>query len=185
MKVSYLFATALLGLAMLVGSTMAGDKLKSGPQVGELLPGPFHPLNVTGAHAGEKHCLYCEHGPAPVAMIFARTPSEQLTNLVKKIDAATAQNAKAEMGSFVVFLSDKEDLAKNLKTLAEKNSIKKTVLSIDNPAGPEDYKVAKEADVTVVLYRNAKVISNFTFRAGQLDNKAIDQIVNDIPKILK
>jgi len=185
MKFAYLFASVILGIAVLVGTTSAGGKLKSGPQVGELLPGPFHPLNVTGAKAGEKHCLYCEHGPAPVAMIFARTPSDQLTNLIKKIDAATVQNAKDEMGSFVVFLSDKEDLAKNLKTLAAKNNIKKTVLSIDNPAGPEDYNVAKDADVTVVLYRNAKVISNFVYRAGQLDNKAIEQIVSDLPKILK
>jgi hypothetical protein len=34
----------------------AGD-LKSGPQVGEQLPGPFHPLNINGAKAGKKNCL--------------------------------------------------------------------------------------------------------------------------------
>jgi hypothetical protein len=186
MRSSYLFA-AVVGVAVLVAGGTAGDgaKLKSGPQVGELLPGAFHPLNVTGEKAGEKHCLYCEYGPAPVAMVFARTPSEQLTNLIKKLDAATAQNAKAEMGSFVVFLSNKDGLQQQLKTLAEKNNIKKTVLAIDNPAGPDEYKVAKDADVTVVLYREAKVISNFSFRAGELNNKAIDRIVSDIPKILK
>src|SRR5262245_29881278 len=118
MRKVHLFAAALLGLALLVGGVTAGGgptPVKSGPQVGETLAGPFHPLNVTGDNAGEKHCLYCQHGPNPVAMIFARTPSDQLTALIKKIDAATAQNAKEDMGSFVVFLSNQEGLAKQLK----------------------------------------------------------------------
>ena len=35
----------------------AGGALKSGPQEGKNIPGPFHPLNLTGAMAGKKHCL--------------------------------------------------------------------------------------------------------------------------------
>ncbi len=185
MKCTHLFAAAVLGLAVAVGSTLAGGQLKSGPQVGELLPGPFEPFNVTGDKAGQKNCLYCQHGPAPVAMIFARSTSTPLTALIKKIDAATAANAKAEMGSFVVFLSDKADLAVQLKSLAAKNSIKHTTLAIDNPPGPDGYNVAREADVTVVLYRNAKVVSNYTFRAGQLNEQAIERILKDIPKLVK
>ena len=47
------FTLAILATASLV----AGDALKSGPPVGKNIPGPFHPLNITGAQAGEKHCL--------------------------------------------------------------------------------------------------------------------------------
>ena len=42
---------------LVVAGATAGDAPKSGPQVGEKLAGPFHPLNVTGKKAGEKHCL--------------------------------------------------------------------------------------------------------------------------------
>ena len=42
---------------MSVGGLVAGGALKSGPQVGTSLPGPFHPLNVTGKKAGVKNCL--------------------------------------------------------------------------------------------------------------------------------
>src|SRR5436190_1890321 len=98
---------AVVGLGLLASGGMSGEPakstpVKSGPQVGEKVPGPFHPLNVTGAYAGQKHCLYCECGPAPVAMIFAREVSPGLTKLIKKIDAETAANKKAAMGSFVV-----------------------------------------------------------------------------------
>jgi len=43
--------------ALLVVGASAGEALKSGPQVGKDLAGPFHPLNCTGAQEGNKHCL--------------------------------------------------------------------------------------------------------------------------------
>jgi hypothetical protein len=47
---------ASLALALLVGSALAADALKSGPQVGDSLY-PFDPYNVTGEFAGEEKCL--------------------------------------------------------------------------------------------------------------------------------
>jgi hypothetical protein len=117
-------------------------------------------------------------------MIFAREVSDPLTSLVKKIDAETEKNKDARMGSFVVFCNDTEGLEAKLKGIAEKESLKKIVLTIDNPAGPQAYKIAKEADVTVVLYDKRQVKANFAFKKGELDDKKVDQIVADLPKIL-
>src|SRR5207247_353875 len=121
-------------------------------QVGKDLPGPFHPLNVNGPNAGEKFCLYCKNGSNPVAMVFARDLSPALIQLTKKLDGCTEKNSSCQMGSFVVFLNEDEKLQTKLKKIAEKEGLKQTVLSIDNPAGPQDYNVSKDADVTVVLY---------------------------------
>jgi hypothetical protein len=169
---------------MLTGLVAAADSVKSGPQVGQEVPGPFHPLNVTGAKAGQKNCLFCQNGQNPVAMIFAREVNEPLTKLIKKLDEATAQHSDCSMGSFVVFLSDAEDLQARLKDVAEKEGIKNIVLSIDNPAGPDAYKVSKDADVTVVLYNQHKVKANFAFKKDELKEKDIDVIVADITKII-
>ena len=49
-------AGASLAIALLVGGLMAADALKSGPQTGKKIPGPFHPLNINGAEAGTKCC---------------------------------------------------------------------------------------------------------------------------------
>ena len=50
---------AIAVLTVAVGT--AGEPLKSGPAVGEAIynkdRGPFHPLNCTGASAGQKNCL--------------------------------------------------------------------------------------------------------------------------------
>lgn len=44
-----------LCMAFAVGAF--GGELKSGPEVGKNIPGPFHPLNINGSKAGEKACL--------------------------------------------------------------------------------------------------------------------------------
>jgi hypothetical protein len=117
-------------------------------------------------------------------VIFAREVSDNLTSLVKKIDAATVKNSGCKMGSFVVFCNDEEGLAKKLKALAAKEGLKKTVLTVDNPAGPTDYEIAKDADVTVVLYTKRKVKANYAFKKGELKDADIEKIVGDISKII-
>jgi len=181
----FFVAAAVLAMVAAVGISVADEPaVKSGPQVGAKVPGPFHPLNINGDKAGEKNCLYCQHGTSPVAMIFAREVNPQLTQLIKQIDMATAKNKDARMGSFVVFLSDSEGLTDQLKSLVNKENIKNTVLAVDNPAGPKNYNVAKDASITVVLYEDHTVRSNYSFRKGELTEKAITRIVNDIPKIV-
>ena len=178
-----LFAAAVTAAAVLTLPAYA-EHIKSGPQTGEKVPGPFHPINVTGEHKGEKFCLFCVNGENPVAMVFAREHSPELAKLVKKLDEATVKNKDKSMGSFVVFLSDKEGLDKELATLAEKAKIQKTILAIDNPAGPKAYGVDKDADITVVLYTDRMVKANHAFKKGELKDSDIEKIIAEVPMIL-
>jgi hypothetical protein len=119
-------------------------------------------------------------------MIFAREVSDSLTSLVKKIDAETAKNSGASMGSFVVFISQDEKLGDKLKDVASKQGIKNCVLTImDNESGPPKYQVAKDASVTVVFYNQRKVLANHAFKKGELNTAAVDKVMADLPKILK
>jgi len=45
-----------LAVVLLAGSATAWEPLKSGPQVGEGVPGGFPALFVNGIHAGQKCC---------------------------------------------------------------------------------------------------------------------------------
>jgi hypothetical protein len=180
-----MFALTLVGSALLLTSVYAGGKLKSGPQVGQDVPGPFQPLNVTGEKAGQKNCLYCSNGGNPVAVVFARKVTPAIAKLLKQLDETTLKNAKADMGSYAVFCSDKDGLDKQLTKLAAEQKLTKLVLSIDNPAGPEKYKISKDADVTVLLYTNFEVKANHTFGKGELSDAAIAKIVADVSKIAK
>ena len=168
----------------IVGGLAAADAVKSGPQAGETLPGPFSPLNINGKSAGEKNCLYCANGNNPVVMIFARNPDCLMTQaLIKKVDATVAKNAKCDMGSFVVFCTDDSTAEAKLKAMAEKEGLKNVVLALDTPAGPSKYKFAKDADVTVVFYTKRTVKANHTFKAGELTAEKIDTVLKDVSKI--
>src|SRR5438552_119926 len=110
-------------------------------------------------------------------MIFARDVSDPLTSLVKKLDEATAKHKDERMGSFVVFCNDDEKLEGKLKDLAKKEKLESIILTIDNPSGPAAYKVAKDADITVVLYSKNKVKANYVFKKGALKKKDVEKIV--------
>ena len=107
-----------------------------------------------------------------------------MTSLVKKLDKATADNKSGRMGSFVVFLSNDEGLEQKLKGLAKKENLKNTVLTIDNASGPKGYDIAKDADVTVVLYTRRTVKVNHAYKKGEFTDKDVNQIVKELPKIL-
>ncbi|MCI0640471.1 MAG: hypothetical protein L0Y72_05705 [Gemmataceae bacterium] len=165
-------------------SAPAQDGFQSGPAVGEDVPGPFHPLNVTGEHAGKTACLYCANGGNPVAVVFAREVNPTVATLLKKLDEATIKNGSQNMGSYAVFCSDQKGLAEQLKDMAGKQKLQKLVLSIDNPAGPKSYEIAKDAEVTVLLYTEFNVKANHAFKKGELAAKDIDRVVADVSKIV-
>ena len=105
-----------------------------------------------------------------------------MTSLVKQLDAATADK---KIKSFVIFLNDDEGLPEQVKTLAKTENIKNTVFAVDNPAGPGEYKIAKEAEITVLLYNKHKVEVNHAFRKSEFTPQAVAKVVEDLDKIAK
>jgi len=122
-----------------------------------------------------------------VVNIFAREITDELTSLVKQLDATVGKNKKMQMRGFVVLLTEDPDAdEEKLKALAKKHGIKNIPLTLyDGIAGPEKYKVTEDAAVTVMLWRGQSVVVNHAFAKGKLDKKAIKAIVADTKKILK
>ncbi len=119
--------------------------------------------------------------------VFAREITDNLTSLVKQIDEKIGANSDQKMAGFVVLLTDDPDAAEpRLKELAEKHKIANTPLTVyDGVAGPENYKIAEKADVTVMMWVGGEVKVNHVFEKGKLDKKAVAMIVKDTAKILK
>jgi len=178
----------LLTAAVVValGSVVFAADFKSGPQSGEKVPGPFHPLNINGDSAGKKACLYCQAGDDPTIAIFARNANDPvLQKLISEVDQATVKYAKAELNSFVVFCSDDNKLEAKLKDMAESSKLKKLVLAIDSDSGPEKYNINKNAEVTILLYKERIVTANYTFEKGKLAEKDVEKVLADITKLVK
>jgi hypothetical protein len=107
--------------------------------------------------------------------------------LVKQVDEKVGAKKDKKMASFVVVLS--EDPAANeakLKELAKKEGIKNVPLTtFGNADGPENYKVSKDAEVTVLLWVGLTVKANHAFAPGKLNKDGIKAVLDDTAKILE
>lgn len=119
--------------------------------------------------------------------VFARELTDDLASLVKQLDAVVGKNEEKKMAGFVVLLSEDPDADEaKVQAFAEKHGIKNLPLTIfDGVAGPPDYKLAKEADVTVHLWLKLEVKANHAFAKGGLTASAVKQVVADTTKILE
>ena len=90
--------------------------------------------------------------------VFARKTSEPLASLVKKIDEKIGENSTLK--AFVVVLTERTDktTAAELKKLAANAGIKNVPLTLhQDPGGPADYEIARDADITVMMWKGIKV----------------------------
>ncbi len=118
--------------------------------------------------------------------IFTRSLSDNLASLVKQVDTAIEKNKDKKLSAFVVYLTDDPDAAEaKLQDFAEKHGIKNVPLTVfDGVAGPPKYRIAQEAEVTVLMWVKQTVRVNHAFGAGELTPEAVRDVVADIPKIL-
>jgi hypothetical protein len=118
-----------------------------------------------------------------VVCVFARKTSEPLASLVKQIDEKIGENG--QLKSFVVIVPKKGDKpADDLKKLAHDAGIKHVPLTIgESPDGPPDYELAKDAEITVLMWKQHTVRVNHAYK-GALTGEDVRAIVADIPKVL-
>jgi hypothetical protein len=122
-----------------------------------------------------------------VVAVFAREVTDDLTSLVKQIDEIVGKNEDKKMASFLVVLAEDADaVAPKLEAIADKQKITNTPLTIfDGVAGPASYKIAKDADVTVLMWKGLDVKVNVALGKGELNAASIKKIVANTADILK
>ena len=174
-----------IAVCLAFSSGLNAAEIKSGLQVGEFPPA-FNVKDITGANAGKKLCYRCQYGARPVVTIFARDYTPKVAKLVQKIDAQVGSNRDSKMAAFVVVLTDDPDAAEpKLETAAKKAKLQHTPLTVfDGEAGPPSYKVAEDADVTIMMWVDSDVKVNHALKADKLTDDSIKKIVADTKKIL-
>jgi len=110
MRIRLALALALV-LLVLASAAPRGhaQTIRSGPQVGQELPGPFQALAVAGQGAGRFRCPVCDNGLRPSVLVFVRFPQTAdaaIVPLLKGVDALVEANASERVRAFFVFLGD-------------------------------------------------------------------------------
>jgi hypothetical protein len=177
-----LFASAV-GLLVVATAFAAEDAAPL--QVGDDVS-PFYVKDVTGPAAGTALCYRCRYGDRPVVSIFAREVNDELAALLKEVDATVGKNSAKDMAAFLVLLTDDPaGQEEKLKELATAHGLKNVPLTtFEDVGGPRSYKIAKDADFTVMMWVGGKVQVNSTFEKGKLSQQAVAGVVADTAKIL-
>ena len=163
----------------------AEQPCQSGLQPGQH-PGPYAAVISTGPQRGVSHCYICETADKPAVLIFARGLSDPLGKLAQKLDRAVAEHKKADLRSWITFLSE-DQLSLDSKVVAwsKKFALRSLPLGVfEDLDGPPSYRLSRDADVTVILFVKQKVAANFAFRAGELNDDKIAEVMKALPRIV-
>ncbi|MFO0812296.1 MAG: hypothetical protein U0796_03705 [Gemmatales bacterium] len=169
---------------VLVLMLMPALDLVSGPQPGKKF-GPYTFLMATGPNRGTSHCYVCETGDDPAIIILARSTSEPLGELARQVDKELSKQKK--LRGWITFVgmpqpSKEPELVKWSRTLG----LRFLPLGIfESQAGPPGYKLHSDADLTILLVKESKVVHNFAYPVKGLttaDNKKIVDLLNRLIK---
>jgi hypothetical protein len=168
---------------LLIGSLLA-DPCVSGVPVGKR-PGPYSFLVATGPERGKQTCYICEQENKPTAVVFARHLSAPLGKLLAELDAEVPKRKDTGFKVWMTQLADKADLD-GLAKWAQRQGLKTVpVGAYEDADGPPAYKLNAEADVTVLLFVNEKVVANFAFRPGELTDASIKDVSKRLPGLFE
>lgn len=178
--------------AMAFASVAGAADLKSGLQPGEGI-GAFTVEKCGGAaddgvKVGQKLCYRCKLGARPMVMVFSRNADEKLAKLVAELDKTVADKSDTKLAAFVNLIgADADDLKAQAAKFEKSHKAGKVAIVVpqDQPNGPDNYKISKDADVTVIIAKEGKVEANHALKADALDAKAIQKIVADAEKLVE
>jgi hypothetical protein len=171
--------------SLFLATLLAGaDPCISGTPIGQR-PGPYSFLVATGAQRGQQTCYICEQADKPTAVVFTRVLTEPVGQLVAALDAETTKRKDSGYKVWLTQLAKKaelDELAKWAKNAGIKTA---PVGAFEDEDGPPAYKLAQDAEVTVLLFVKQKVVANFAFRKGELNEKAMAKIAEALPKLFE
>jgi hypothetical protein len=179
------------GLAIVIGSP-AQDKLEN-MEAGfraYIVAEPRFPADDVRNRTGKMQDLVTDHGLNPVVAVFARNipadAANPLSELVKTQDALAEEYKSSRLGTFLVFLSLKDEFRKDETRDARIKEItqwvsgvmpKRTTIGLaeatevpDNqplvPAQVTKMGIGPEDDIVIVFYDQYRVIKRWKFKAS-------------------
>jgi hypothetical protein len=178
-------ALALSVVTLFASQSFGKDPCVSGPQTGQR-PGPYSFLVASGPQRGQQTCYVCETAEKPGIIVFARSLSDPLATLLSKCDSVVDKQPKDTVKAWLTVLGEKTVSLDDLGKWTKQAGLKTMPTGVfDDPVGPPSYKLADEAEVTVLLFKDKKVVANFAYRKGELTAESMKPMTDALGKFLE
>jgi hypothetical protein len=171
----------LAALSILSAGAFAAGPCVSGLEPGKK-PGPYSSVVSVGKERGTSHCFICETEDRPAVVVFARSLDDSLGKLTRGLDKALVDHKAKELRAWVTFLNaDQATFDAKVVEWGKKQAVRAVPLSVFEDAdGPPSYKLSRDAEVTVIVFVKQKVAHNFAFRAGELTDERIAEVLKAV-----
>jgi hypothetical protein len=179
------FGLLSVAFAAIVCLVVRAADVESGLKTGDFC-NAFNVKDITGPNAGKSLCYRCQYGKRPVVTVFTREVNDNVAKLISEVDKIVEANKSKDMKAFVVVLAEDADkIAPKLEAIAKEKGIKNVPLTIfDGDAGPEQYKIGKDASVTVMTWKDLNLKTNVSLAKGELNDAKIKSLSVDAAKIV-
>lgn len=179
----YLLSCLAVLLGLSVSTVLAGPCV-SGLTPGQK-PGPYSSIVSVGKERGQSHCFICETEDRPAVVVFARTLDEPLGKLTRGLDKALVDHKASNLRAWVTLLNaDQTTFDPQVVAWARKEALRGVPLSVfEDTDGPPSYKLSRDAEVTVLVFVKQKVVVNFAFRAGELTDQHIADVLKAVAAV--
>jgi len=170
-------------LAVIPTSLSAMKIIKKGDAVGVFYVMKIAGAELDGVKSGQRLCYRCRYGTRPMVMIFARQTGKPLAELVQLLDQTIADNQQTKLKGLVTLLGqDLEELKETANRLAESANVSEVPIAIASEQGvrANQYQLPEEADVTIVIAKDSRVLHTLTFDADEIDLMAVSQEIQQI-----
>jgi hypothetical protein len=173
-------ATLTLFVLVAVGAGPCASGLTPGQK-----PGPYASVVSVGKDRGMAHCFICDTEDRPAVVVFARSLDDSLGKLTRGIDKALVEHKTSDLRAWVTFLNpDQTSLDPKVVEWSKKQALRDVPLTVFEDAdGPPSYKLSREAEVTVLVFVKQKVEANFAFRAGELSDERIADVLKAVAAV--
>ena len=170
----------LLAVGLECASATAQKKTFSGPQPGERIT-PFKVLKVTGPFDAKEFEIKIQK--KPMLLVFLHKISEPAIGLIISLEWYASKQKK--LSDHYVFLDiDESATVQKLKRWAQRSFLSKADMSVslDGAEGPGRYGLNRNVDMTVLVAKDGKVLSNFALLGP--NNTDAQKILSSLAKAL-
>ena len=118
-------------------------------------------------------------------VVFARSLDDPLGKLTRGLDKALIDYKASDLRAWLTLLNaDQTTFDPKVVAWSKKEAIRGVPVSVFEDAdGPPSYKLSRDAEVTVLVFVKQKVAMNFAFRAGELTDEHISEVLKAVSTV--
>ncbi len=175
------FAFAWLGQgpeqASPLRQAVAGEPDREAPAAMSQEVPAFFVRDVTSSRPHRAVCLVCRYGERPVVLLAVRKLDPRVVALLRRFDQLAEGHRATGLRAFAVFLGGElKHWQPRLYTLHRRHRLRLPLVLPVQRGGPDQLAFSARVPVTVLLYRNRRIVKRYELQLHQLTPERIREL---------